>query len=158
MKIDELERIITFLERVHPDNFDLSILVGTGSILEKVKTQPEVSCGSVGCIVGHFPNIFPEEYEWNGKAIRNLNEMRTYDGGQAAVLLASKIDIPVDMSSWIVFDEWAYYGDADRSADSEDGEDNQSVTLKAVINRLKEVRDGIATPENYSTVWAPEED
>lgn len=140
MKIDNLNKLISFLERLHPDNFDLSIIVtGTEDNLRKIAEQPEVhQCSTAGCVAGYIPAVFPEEFEWMGGMPH-----RRYNGRfvSSFVCLSLATGIHEDVAKCIVYE--GYYSD-------------RPVPVEAVIKRLKQVRSGEVTEKNYREVWLDE--
>lgn len=62
MNAGRFKKIIDFVKEIPEEHFDMS------EILQNIKNHPwsdlENHCGSVGCVVGWLPKIFPNHYEY----------------------------------------------------------------------------------------------
>lgn len=55
MNKQRIQKIIDFLETLKPDQFSLDVIV----------KESKNACGTICCIYGWFPRIFPEEFSWS---------------------------------------------------------------------------------------------
>lgn len=116
MNIENIYKVISFLKDLPDENFDLSVVYS------------ERSCGSVACVYGYFPVIFPNNYYYD--RWHNVINLGT-GNGSFIIGIAKMLDISYDLARCI--GEQCYY---------------KNPTREAVIDRLEKVRDGRFTAES----------
>ena len=72
MNTEKLLKTVTYLRDLPEHLFNFKqVRVANAPVSDK-----HTSCGTVGCVIGHLPDIFPGEVMWDGKKVRALRTIR----------------------------------------------------------------------------------